>query len=175
MSNHLIKHGRFAWLAAGVFTVAFAAVPVTAQDAASVDIVEDAVKPEAIDDGVVSLKFAFDGMPWRDVIKWFADTADLALHVGDVPTGSFTYSDPDSFTPDEALDRLNLFLLPQGFTLVRSGKLLSVINLSDPRSLQQLDSLAKFVTIEELHLARDNDVVKCIFALGELDAEDAVD
>jgi type II secretory pathway component GspD/PulD (secretin) len=185
MSNHLIQHGRFARLALGLFAVAFTAVPVAAQDsaaqgvtvAADVEAVanEASPKPEAIDDGVVSLTFAFEGMPWRDVIKWFADSADLALHVGDVPTGSFTYSDPNSFTPGEALDRLNLFLLPQGFTLVRSGQLLSVINLADPRSLQQLDSLAKFVTIEQLQAASDNDVVKCIFALGELDAEDAVD
>ena len=69
--------------------------------------------------------------------------SDLALHVGEVPTGSFTYSDPSSFTHEEAIDRINLFLLPQGFTLVRSGNLLSVINLGDPRSMQQLDALAK--------------------------------
>lgn len=180
MSINLIQHGRCACLAVGLLAFALASKPIAAQDAAVVADVEDVAKsdiakPETIDDGVVSLNFAFEGMPWRDVIRWFADTADLALHVGDVPTGSFTYSDPNSFTPDEALDRLNLFLLPQGFTLVRSGQLLSVINLADPRSLQQLDSLAKFVTIEQLQQANDNDVVKCIFALGELDAEDAVD
>ena len=175
MPNHLIQHGRSAWLAVGLVALALAASPIAAQDAAPPDAGGSVTEPKASDDGVMSLQFAFEGMPWRDVIKWFADTADLALHVGDVPTGSFTYSDPNSFTPDEALDRLNLFLLPQGFTLVRSGKLLSVINLSDPRSLQQLDSLAKYVTIEQLQDASDNDVVKCIFPLGELDAEDAVD
>jgi len=174
MSNHSIQHGRFTRLVLGLFAVAFTAMPVDAQDVAVASDVVDVAEPETTDDDVVSLNFAFEGMPWRDVIKWFADTADLALHVGDVPTGSFTYSDPNTFTPDEALDRLNLFLLPQGFTLVRSGQLLSVINLADPRSLQQLDSLAKFVTIEQLQVANDNDVVKCIFALGELDAEDAV-
>lgn len=175
MPNHLIQRGRSAWLAVGLVAFAFAAAPIAAQDAALPDAADSVTEPKAADGGVVSLQFAFEGMPWRDVIKWFADSADLALHVGDVPTGSFTYSDRDSFTPDEALDRLNLFLLPQGFTLVRSGKLLSVINLSDPRSLQQLDSLAKFVTIEQLQEVSDNDVVKCIFPLGELDAEDAVD
>jgi len=175
MPNHLIQHGRSAWLTVGLVALALAASPIAAQDAAPPDSADNVTEPEAVDDGVMSLQFAFEGMPWRDVIKWFADTADLALHVGDVPTGSFTYSDPESFTTDEALDRLNLFLLPQGFTLVRSGKLLSVINLSDPRSLQQLDSLAKYVTIEQLQDASDNDVVKCIFPLGELDAEDAVD
>ncbi|MEO2017895.1 MAG: secretin N-terminal domain-containing protein, partial [Fuerstiella sp.] len=122
-----------------------------------------------------TLQFSFDGAPWRDVIQWLADSSDLALHVGGLPTGSFTYSDLNSFSPQEAIDRVNLFLLPQGFSLVRSGKLLSVINLSDPRSMQQLNALAKLVTVEQLDQLSDHDVVKCIFLLGELDAEDAVE
>ncbi|MBC8352791.1 MAG: general secretion pathway protein [Planctomycetes bacterium] len=121
------------------------------------------------------LQFAFDGAPWRDVIKWVATEAKLALHVSDVPTGSFTYSDSSSFTHDEAIARVNLFLLPQGFTLVRSGKLLSVINLGDSRSMQQMDAIARMVTVEQLDELNDHDVVKCIFPLGELDAEDAVE
>ena len=121
------------------------------------------------------LRFSFDGARWRDVIKWLADESDLALHVGDLPTGSFTYTDPDSFTLQEAIDRVNLFLLPQGFTLVRSGRLLSVINLADPRSMQQLDVLAKLVTVEQLDQLENHQVVKCIFSLGDLDAEDAVE
>ena len=175
MNNSLIQHCRFTWLVTVLAGAVVTSLPVVAQDAVATDPAKSDVLQKSVDDGVVSLQFAFEGMPWRDVIKWFADSADLALHVSDIPTGSFTYSDPNSFTPDEALDRLNLFLLPQGFTLVRSGQLLSVINLADPRSLQQLDSLAKFVTIEQLQQAADNDVVKCIFPLGELDAEDAVD
>ncbi|MDG1893784.1 MAG: secretin N-terminal domain-containing protein [Fuerstiella sp.] len=123
----------------------------------------------------VVLEFSFDGSPWRDVIQWLADSSDLALHVGGLPTGSFTYSDSNSFTPQEAIDRVNLFLLPQGFSLVRSGKLLSVINLTDPQSMQQLNALAKLVTVEQLDQLSDHDVVKCIFPLGELDAEDAVE
>jgi type II secretory pathway component GspD/PulD (secretin) len=121
------------------------------------------------------LQFAFDGMPWRDVIKWVAEKSDLALQVGTLPTGSFTYSDPRAFTHQEAIDRINLFLLPQGFTLVRSGKLLSVINLGDPRSMQQLAALAKLVTVEQLDQLHSHDVVKCIFPLGDLEAEDAVE
>ncbi|MCP4853160.1 MAG: general secretion pathway protein [Fuerstiella sp.] len=122
-----------------------------------------------------ALQFSFDGAPWRDVIQWLADSSDLALHVGGLPTGSFTYSDLNSFTPQEAIDRVNLFLLPQGYSLVRSGKLLSVINLTDPRSMQQLNALAILVTVEQLDQLSDHDVVKCIFPLGELDAEDAVE
>lgn len=121
------------------------------------------------------LQFAFDGAPWRDVIKWIATEANLALHISDVPTGSFTYSDASSFTHDEAISRINLFLLPQGFTLVRSGRLLSVINLGDSRSMQQLDALARMVSVKQLDEVNSHDVVKCIFPIGELDAEDAVE
>ncbi len=122
-----------------------------------------------------SLRFSFEGAPWRDVIKWLADESDLALHVQDIPTGSFTYLDPKPFMPQEAIDRVNLFLLPQGFTLVRSGKLLSVINLADPRSMQQLDALAELVTVEQLDQLNSHDVVKCIFPLEKFEAEDAVE
>lgn len=121
------------------------------------------------------VRFAFAGVPWRDVIDWIAEEAGLALHVDGVPTGSFTYSDPSSFTHQEAIDRINLFLLPQGYTLVRSGNLLSVINLSDPRSLQQLDALAELIGADELDDRKNHDVVKCLFPLGALSAEEAVE
>ncbi|QEG02480.1 Bacterial type II/III secretion system short domain protein [Stieleria maiorica] len=121
------------------------------------------------------VRFAFTGVPWRDVIDWIAEEANLALHIDGVPAGSFTYSDPNSFTHQEAIDRINLFLLPQGYTLVRSGNLLSVINLSDPRSLQQLDALAELIRADELADRNSHDVVKCLFPLGALSAEDAVE
>ena len=122
----------------------------------------------------VELRFSFDATPWRDVIHWLSEETESALFFGDLPPGSFTYSDPNAFSAQEAIDRVNLFLLPQGYTLVRSGKLISVINLGDPRSRQQLDALAKLISTEELERRTDHDVVKCIFKLGQLEAEDAV-
>ncbi len=149
--------------------------PAATIDQEAAPAIEQEAIPAAPTDGEESLKFTFDGTPWRDVIKWLASESDLALHVGELPTGSFTYSDPNPFTYQEAIDRVNLFLLPQGFTLVRSGKLLSVINLGDPRSMQQLDALAELVTVEELDQLNNHDVVKCFFPLGEFETEDAVE
>lgn len=134
---------------------------------------EIAEKPVA--DARGKMSFAFDRTPWKDVIKWLAEESGLALHIRDLPTGSFTYSDPDKFTLDEAIDRMNLFLLAEGYAIVRSGKLLSVINTGDSRSLEQLDLLARLTTSNELKELNQHDVVKCIFTLGELNAEDAVD
>jgi type II secretory pathway component GspD/PulD (secretin) len=120
------------------------------------------------------VRFSFDGVAWRDVIRWLADEGGLALQVSELPTGSFTYADPRVFTHAEAIDRINLFLLPEGFTLVRSGQLLSVINLGDQRSRQQLDAMAELVTTDELKDRNRHEVLKCIFPLGDIDPEEAV-
>ncbi|HBE70652.1 MAG TPA: general secretion pathway protein [Planctomycetaceae bacterium] len=121
------------------------------------------------------LEFSFDRTPWRDVIRWLADNCDLALQYEELPTGSFTYSDRQVYSSSGAIDRINLFLLPQGFTLVRSGNLLSVINLGDPRSQLQLDTLAPLVPLEKLDELPDQTVVKCLFQLEELAPDDAVE
>lgn len=121
------------------------------------------------------LYFSFAGSRWSDVLKWLADSSGLALHVSDLPPGSFTYSDDQGFTIQQAIDRINLFLLPEGYTLVKSNRLLSVINLTDPISLKQLDTLARLVTVKELESLEDHDMVKCLFPLGELSAEEAVE
>ncbi|MDM4019088.1 secretin N-terminal domain-containing protein [Roseiconus lacunae] len=139
-----------------------------AQTSAAADAVPAGDRPAIV-------RFSFNGVAWREVITWIAEEAGLALHVDSVPAGSFTYTDPQPFSHQDAIDRINLFLLPQGHTLVRSGNLLSVINLSDPRSLQQLDSLAELVRPDDLKTRPKHDVVKCLFPLGELAAEDAVE
>ena len=122
-----------------------------------------------------SVRFSFLGMPWRDVIGWIAEETGSALHVDAMPPGSFTYNDPQVFSHDDAIARINLFLLPQGYTIIRSGNLLSVISLTDPRGLQQLDALAPLVTPAQLETKNRHDVVKCLFPLGPLKAEDAVE
>ncbi len=120
-----------------------------------------------------SLRFSFSGASWREVLSWLADESGMALHVGDAPPGSFTYSDPNTFSTNEAIARVNLFLIPQGYAVVRRDTLLSVISLGDPRSLQQLDALATLVPVEELEQRSDHEVVKCIFPLGDIAADEA--
>jgi len=120
------------------------------------------------------LRFSFRGASWREVLDWLAEAGDLSLYVDDVPTGSFTYSDSQYFTVDDAVARLNLFLLPRGYTLVRKGQLLSVINLGDPRGIQQLDAMARVVSAEKLDQLNDHEVVKCFIKLGDVIPTEAI-
>lgn len=104
------------------------------------------------------LRFSFNGARWREVLEWLAEEGELALQLGELPTGSFTYSDRENFTLSGAISRLNLFLIPEGFAAVRRGNLLTVIQLGDPRSLQQLDALAQVVPPESLDERDANEV-----------------
>jgi type II secretory pathway component GspD/PulD (secretin) len=153
-------------------------LPITASNAQQTTLEEPdpvVAPPAEIAQPEGEVRFSFAGVPWRDVISWIAEEADLALHLDSVPSGSFTYSDPATFTHQGAIDRINLFLLPQGYTLVRNGNLLSVINLTDPRSMQQLDALADLIRVDGLESRKNYDVVKCLFPLGALSAQDAVE
>lgn len=112
------------------------------------------------------LRFAFSRAPWEEVLEWLAKNADLSLHVAQLPPGSFTYSDPGTYSPEQAIDRINLFLIPQRFSLVRTEKLLSVISLDDEASLRQLSAMAKLVTPDELPHRNPGEVVQCLFPLN---------
>ncbi|PQO25802.1 general secretion pathway protein [Blastopirellula marina] len=131
---------------------------------------EEVAMPEI--DG--KLRFSFRGASWREVLDWVAEAGDLSLYVDDVPTGSFTYSDSQYFTVDDAVTRLNLFLLPRGYTLVRKGQMLSVINLGDPRGLQQLNAMARVVSPQDLDQLNDHEVVKCFVKLGDIVPTEAI-
>jgi type II secretory pathway component GspD/PulD (secretin) len=122
----------------------------------------------------VRFRFSFSGAPWREVLNWLADESGMALHVGDLPAGSFTYSDPSEFTIDEAISRVNLFLIPQGYSIVKRGTLLSAISLVDPRSLQQLDALATPTSIADLANRSEHEIVKCMVPLGDVAADVAL-
>ena len=119
----------------------------------------------------VRQQFRFERAPWRSVLEWLADWADLELHVDTLPTGSFTYSGKRFYTADEAINRINLFLIPQRYSLVRSHNLLSVISLDDQRSIRQLDAMAVTVRPDELQSLGSQELVKCLISLGNSEPE----
>ena len=97
------------------------------------------------------LRFSFEGVAWRRPGNSLdCRRVRFGLAYRRTSDGQLYLLRSESLHIQEAIDRINLFLLPQGFTLVRSGRLLSVINLSDPRGMQQLDALAELVAVEQL-------------------------
>lgn len=119
------------------------------------------------------LQFTFERTPWREVIDWLSEEADLSLYVGSLPPGSLTYNDRLEYTPDQAIERINRFLLPKGYSLIRSGKMLSVIGLEDGRRDLLLDRLAEYADLTELDRRGDHEVVKCVFTIAKADPQQA--
>lgn len=107
------------------------------------------------------LRFNFRYAPWKDVIEWFADQAELSLQADNVPTGSLNLMDNNAYTPTEALDVLNSYLLIKEYTIIRKGKSLFVIflpdgippNLLEPITPNQLDDRGKY------------ELCRCVFSL----------
>ncbi|MEM1225550.1 MAG: secretin N-terminal domain-containing protein [Planctomycetota bacterium] len=130
--------------------------------------------PCQADEHSISLRFSFDGAAWKDVIRWVAEESGMAMHVDRVPPGSFTYMDETEFSPAGAISRINLFLIPQGYAIVQQGNLLTVVELADPRGRQQLMAIAQPIQRGELDQLDDHQIVRCLFRLKDLDADDAV-
>lgn len=80
----------------------------------------------------VRLTFNFRFAPWSEVLRLFAREAGLSLDLLNVPPGTFSYFDQKSYTPREALDVLNGYLLPKGYVLVYRDDFLVCLNIDDP-------------------------------------------
>ncbi len=104
------------------------------------------LKPEPL------LKFCFRYQRWDEVLQWFAEEADLSLVMDVPPPGTFNYTDSREYTPTEAIDLLNGVLLTKGYTLIRRGRMMTLVELSEgiPEglipavSLEELDNRGKF-------------------------------
>ncbi len=89
------------------------------------------------------------------------------------PSGTFNYTDTRAYTPAEALDVLNGVLLTKGYSLVRHGRMLVVVNLEDgiPPNLvpdvplAELDDHGEFELIRVLfpvwNMSRNKPLSKC--------------
>jgi type II secretory pathway component GspD/PulD (secretin) len=128
-----------------------------------------AAPPATVKSADVKLKFNFVHQPWADVLTWFADEADLSLLMETPPTGTFNYRDTRAYTPSEAIDLMNRVLLLKGFTLVRSDRLLTLMNLEDEIPPQ----LVEFVSVADLDKRGSFEIVKCLFHLAKMDPADA--
>ena len=117
------------------------------------------------------LRFNFEATPWKDALKWFADTADLSLDDSVLPLGTFSYRDDRVYTVEEAIDLLNSYLLTKGYTLVRRERILMVLDYES----EIPEELITLVTIEELEKRGKYEYIKCLFNLARMSPEEAAD
>ena len=104
------------------------------------------------------LKFNFRLQKWNAVLDWVADEAGLSLVMDEAPPGTFNYSDSKEYTPTEAIDLLNGWLLTKGYTLVRRERLVMCLNLKGglpdgaiPRvTLEDLETRGRFEFVSVL-------------------------
>ncbi len=116
----------------------------------------------------IKLRFNFRFAPWEDVLDWLAEQADLSLQSSLVPEGTFNYSDSREYTPTDAIDLINGVLLNQGYTLVRRGRLLTVMDLEE----EVPDVLVEFVPVEKLDERGEFELIKTVFQVARLEPAD---
>ena len=74
------------------------------------------------------ISFKFRSAPWVDVVRQFATRAGYKLRMETTPTGTFDLYDTHEYSPIEALDLINGYLIRNGNLLVRNGQTLTLIS-----------------------------------------------
>ena len=113
------------------------------------------------------LSFNFRYAPWEMVLRRFAEEAQLNLQMDVVPPGTLNYFDKGRYTPTQALDVLNGYLLQKGYLLVRRDRFLVVVNIDDGIP----PNLVPQVTVEELQNRGNNELVSIVVSLPGTDTE----
>ena len=116
------------------------------------------------------VRFNFQGQPWLSVLEWLAEISELSLDWQDVPSGYLNLRTQRPYSLEEARDLINRHLLDRGFTLLKHGEILSVVNIRrlDPSLVPRLEP-------DDLPDARLHDFVRVSFPLDWMTAETAVD
>lgn len=115
-----------------------------------------------------TLSFNFRYAPWSEVLRLFADYSNLTLDLNQVPPGTFNYYDNRKYTPTEALDVLNGYLIQKGYILVRRDNFLVCLNIDDGIP----PNLVPNITPEELPQRGQNELLNVVFPIEGVSATD---
>jgi len=115
------------------------------------------------------LSFNFRFAPWEDVLTSFARLAGLTLDLNETPSGTFNYYDTGRYTPGEAIDILNGYLLQRGYVLVRRDRFLVCLNIEKGIP----PNLVPLITIEQLPERGKNELLSVILPLENANADEA--
>ncbi|MCC9658689.1 secretin N-terminal domain-containing protein [Rhodopirellula halodulae] len=167
------------WLIAGLLGLAVTVGhtdPAAAQEPAAADSASSTVGDSSASTTNESkeLRFNFSGAPWGDVLRWFSEQADLSLQLDASPAGTVNFSDPTkTYSIGEGLDLINRLLLDRGWALVRRGRMLLLVDLEAENAEKLISEMAELVTPESFEGRGNSDIVRCVFPLGGLTAEEA--
>lgn len=105
--------------------------------------------------------FAFDGMPWEDVIDHFARRLKKPLMDKEAITvgGTLTYTNPRIMTKEDAIDELNLLLHEKGWRFVETEHHIFAVPLSEMPARVPLDRT--FESVEKFRAANLRDMEYC--------------
>lgn len=118
------------------------------------------------------LSFKFVKAPWSQVLELFAKEAGLTLDMDEIPSGTFTYVDESRYTPTEALDVINGYLLKRGYLLLRRDRFLVVWNFDNPPP----PNLVPMVSLSDLSKRGRNEYLSVLMPLpNTIDAKSAAD
>ena len=120
---------------------------------------------------VEKLTFNFRFAAWADVLKTFAELGGLTLDLNVIPPGTFNYFDEKEYTPTEALDVINGYLLQKGYVLVRRDQFLVVLNVDDGIP----PNLVPNIPLEELAQHGKNELLNIILPVEGITAEEAAE
>ncbi|HUG17756.1 MAG TPA: secretin N-terminal domain-containing protein, partial [Planctomycetaceae bacterium] len=135
----------------------------------------DAKKPEIIGFGELSqastqkVSFNFRYAPWADILKDFARLAGLTLDLTTTVPGTFNYLDNGQYTPLEALDIINGYLIQKGYILVRRNQFLVVLNMDNGIP----PNLIPLVTPQEVQKRGRNEIMKVRIPLKGISVDEA--
>ena len=144
-------------------SISFGAKPVAMSGNEADEKTVPAKKPGEV--GKMSFNFRF--APWGDVLKLFAESAGYTLDLNDVPPGTFNYYDQGSYTPTEALDIINGYLLQKGYVIVRRNQFLVVLNIDNGIP----PNLVPIVDASELPQRGKNELMSVSFQLEGVDID----
>jgi type II secretory pathway component GspD/PulD (secretin) len=87
------------------------------------------------------VQFSFNGQPWADVLKWYADISKSSLDWQELPAENLNLITQRPYTIDETRNLLNRYLLARGFTMLHQGDVLSVMKLDkiDPSLVPRIE------------------------------------
>jgi type II secretory pathway component GspD/PulD (secretin) len=116
------------------------------------------------------VSFRFRGQPWPSVLEWLADISHMTLQWEATPDGYLDLAPRGKYTVEQVRDLVTSVLLSKGFALLRHGDVLVV---ADAKNLDS--GLAPRVSVEELQERGNHEIVRVLFDLDWLLAEEAAE